>query len=882
MSWRRFFWRSRQDADRAAEFESHLEQAAQFYRNQGDAPEEAWRKARLRFGNPRAHRERVDDLNRPPVLDSLARDVRFAVRMLRRAPAFSATVVVTLSLVIGATAAVFSLAHGVLLRPLPYPQSDRLGVVRPIVRSRDDVTTNQDVDGAMWETVRDHAKTIEAAVAADSVTTVNFVSNNVPSIAQQLRVGSGYFHVLGVSPLLGREFTRDEDQPGGPALAILSYDFWQRELAGRKDVLGQAILLDGRPTSIIGVMPQDFRSLELPVDVWTPLRLTAATGGGTNWMLIARLRPGVTWNDASNDLRALGKEPFRMIRRWQRNDIVAMLTIAPLKDVLIERGHSRDPIVLLASAVAAVLLIACVNIAALLLARGGTRVKEIATRVALGSGRGAVIRQLITESALMALIGGAVGIAVAALVLEWLKGSGGLMFSQWKQVSIDDTTLSVTVGLSLMTSIVFGLVPALQASRLDVHAALSEGGSRTIAGSARSALRRVLVAGEVALSVVLLVAAGLLLRQFRDFAEVNPGFTPDHLYIARAFLDARYGSLPAVLHLFDATVEALDDTGVQGATVSRGLPYERLMNIPIDVEGRPKADENPSIASINYVTPRFFSTLGIPVRLGRAFTAADSPTSMPVAIVNEVFARIFFDSQPALGKSLLVLNRPTEIVGVIANTQQFGAGFFLKGMSQSPLLASPTVFLPAAQAGRALLANSSAAWTVRASSQAEAAKALRQAIGEVDPLLPLGPVRSMTDVTARAMATQRLMMTLVGVLAAAAVLLAAIGLHGLITHSVAERQREFGIRLALGATTTRIIVSVAQMGLVVAGIGAVIGAALSIPATQLIESSLFTVSTHDPATYLDASLLLLAIAAVSSVLPTLRILWMDPAQTLRE
>lgn len=419
-------------------------------------------------------------------------------------------------------------------------------------------------------------------------------------------------------------------------------------------------------------------------------------------------------------------------------------------------------------------------------------------------------------------------------------------------------------------------------SRLDVQAALSEGGSRSIAGSARSTLRRVLVTGEVALGVVLLVAAGLLLRQFRDFEEVNPGFTPDHLYTASAFLDARYGSVSTIAHLFDASVSALDVTGVRGAAASRGLPYERLMNIPIDIEGRPKADENPSIASINYATPRFFATLGIPIKIGRSFTAADSATSLPVAIVNEVFARIFFNSQPPVGKRLLVLNRPREIVGVIANTQQFGAGFFLKGMSQSPLLASPTVFLPAAQAGPGLLANHSAVWTVRAPSHAEAAKALRQAIGEVDPLLPLGPVRSMTDMTARAMATQRLMVTLVGVLAAAAILLAAIGLHGLIAHSVAERQREFGIRLALGATTTRIIIGVAQTGVVLAIVGAMIGGALSIPATRLIESWLFTISTRDPATYVGVSLLFFAIAVVSSVLPTFRILRMDPAQTLRE
>jgi predicted permease len=882
MNWRRFFRRSHEDADRAAEFESHLEHAVQFYMDNGATPDEARRKARLRFGNPRAQRERVDDLNRPPMLDSLVRDLRFALRMLRRAPAFSLTVIVTLGLVIGATTAVFSLAHGVLLRRLPYPQSDRLGVVRPTIRHGNEESTNQDVDGAMWETVRENARTMDAAVASDGATNVNFVSNNTPSIAQELRVGAGYFHVLGVSPFIGREFTRDEDQPGGPVVAILSYDFWTQRLGGRTDALGQAILLDGRPTSVIGVMPQDFRSLELPVDVWTPLRLTAATGQGTNWMLIARLRPSVTWDAASSDLRALGKEPFRMIRRYQRDDIAAALTIAPLRDVLVERGQSRDPIVMLAWAVGTVLLIACVNIAALLLARGGARVKEIATRMALGSGRAAVVRQLMIESVLVALVGGALGIAVGALALEWLKGSGGIMFSEWRQVSIDGTALAVTAGLSVVTSLVFGLVPALQASRLDVQAALSEGGSRTIAGGARPRLRRVLVAAEVALGVVLLVAAGLLLRQFRAFELANPGFTPDHLYTVSAFLDARYADVPAITHLFDTSVDALEAKGIHGATVSRGLPYQRLMNIPIDIDGRPKADENPSIASINYATPRFFSTFGIPVMAGRSFTDADSSRSMPVAMVNELFARIFLNGQPPVGKKVLVFGRAHEIVGVVADTQQFGAGFFLRGMSQTPLLASPTVFLPAAQAGHSLLAGSSPVWTIRASSHAEAARALTQAIAESDPLLPVGPVRSMTEVTARALATQRLMLTLVGVLAAAAVLLAAIGLHGLIAHSVAERQREFGIRLALGATTTRIVVSVARTGVALAAIGAAIGGALSIPATRLIESALFTIGAHDLATYAGASVLLFGIATVSSVLPTLRILRMDPAQTLRE
>jgi predicted permease len=885
MSWIRFATRRRRDEDRADEIDAHLEHAVDHYRAQGLSEAEAHRQARLHFGNARAHREGIDQLNRLPILDVLIHDLRYAIRMFRRTPIFALTVIATLALVIGATTTVFCLAHAILLRALPYPDARRLGVVRPYVKSATEENLNDDVDGAMFELVRDRATTIDVAVSSDSAADIPFVSLNSPSFARAQSVGAGYFRVLGLTPWIGREFSADEDQPGGPSLAVVSYDFWTRKLLSSPTVLGQSILLRGQQAIVIGVMPKGFRGLEGDgdVDVWMPLRLSTRTGGqGTNWLLIARLKAGKTWSNATDELRSFGKSPFRLIHSYLRDDIFATLTIAPMQAVLVSRDGSRDAILMLSAAVGTVLLIACVNIAGLLIARSGSRSKEIATRIALGCGRRAIVRQLMTESALLALAGGSFGFAVGAIGLDWLKTWGGPSFAAWRHVTLDGSALAVTSTISLLTSVAFGLVPALQASRLNVQAALVSGGSRSVAGSSRRRLLPSLIVAEVALGVVLLVAAGLLIRQFSYLTALDPGFNPDHLYTVTTALDARYREAGTINQLFSTSLDGLERQRVTAAAVSRGLPYQRLINLPCDVEGRPPARGNPSIASAAYVTPRFFETLGIRFRQGRSLLESDGTASNPVVVVNEMFAAIFFPGQPAIGKRVLLAGATREIVGISANVQQFGAGFFLPGMGSGPVHTSPTVYMPATQTGLSLLALSSPTWTVRAHSAAEASSALERAIHQADPLLPLTDVRSMAEIRARSTATPRLLTALVGALAFLALLLAAIGLNGLVAYSVTERTREVGVRLALGATVAGTVMRVAATGVALAALGAVIGALLSIPATELIQGSLFTVNPHDAATYMGASGVLCAVAVVASLLPTLRIAYLDPVKTLRE
>jgi len=812
----------------------------------------------------------------------LARDLTYAMRMVRRAPAFSATVVLTLALVIGATSAVFSLADAVLIRALPYPQPDRLAVVAMVQQSATGQFTNNWTDGAMWEAVRDRARTIDAAVGMEGAAGVNFVSGATASFVRAQRVGAGFFRVLGVAPLIGREFTADEDKPGGPAIAVVAHDFWQRALQGRREALGETILLRGQPHQIVGVMPKGFRSTG-DADLWTPLRpTTRGEGGGTNYMMVARLRDGHSWEQAGAELAALGPDPFRLFT--PREDTTRRLILRPMQDVRVE--DARQPIVILSAAVVVVLAIACVNIAALLMARGGSRAKEIATRMALGSGRAAVVRQLMIESTVLAMAGGALGVLVGVLCLQGLQAVAGSTFGfgDWQATGLDPRTLATTAALSLVTSLIFGLVPALHASRLDLQTALVEGGARGIAGGARHRLRRVLVAGEVALGVVLLISAGLLVRQFVNLRSLDPGFTPDHLFAASVSIqDARYPSPVEINRLFDGTIERLRRTpGIAAASVSQGLPYQRLLNMGFRIEGEPPSGDRLPITNVSYVTASFFDTFNIPLAAGRAIDDRDAVTAPLVAVVNRLFARIYFPQRDPIGRRLMLGGRPTEIVGIVGDVQQFGSGFSVAGMTGGPVHATPTIYVPTAQATMGLFSWFSPVWTVRATSVGAATAALREAIAAVDPLMPVGEVQSMAEVASRATARQRLMMSLVAVLAGVAVLLATIGLHGLVAQSVADRTRELGIRLALGALPGRTLRAVAGSGLTLAGMGALAGGVLSLPATSLIASFLIDVPRWDVPTYLGVTLLFFLVAATASITPALRILRLDPAKTLRD
>lgn len=881
MSWRRLVSRAARDRERRDEFDSHVALYVDQLVARGRSPEEALREARLRFGNARARREEIADMNRLPLLDTLGRDVSYALRILRRSPAFALTAIVTLAIVIGANSAVFSLANSILLTPLPYPEPDRLAVIDLVHRSPKGLDVGDSVNGAIWEAIRDRATTIDAATYANA-TGANLVTGATAAYITQQRVASGYFRVLGVSPVLGREFSRDEDVPGGPAVTVISFDMWQHVFGGRPDVVGQTMRLRGEAYQVVGVMPSGFTSI-WKADLWTPLRpSTKGEGGGTNYGAIARLRTGVTWDVARQQLAALGPGAFGNLGD---DPTTFSVTVDPLQASLVE--NERQPLFMLGAAVAAVLIIACVNIAALLLSRGGGRAKEIATRMALGSGRAAVVRQLLVESLVLAIIGGAAGLAVGALGLNILKALGGETFESWTRATLDGRVIAVMAGISLLTSVCFGLIPAWQASRIDVNGTLQAGASRSVAGGARRWPRRLLVVAEVTLGVALLVATGLMLRTFVKIRELDPGFNPAGIMTATASLqDARYQTGASASRLFNDTIDRLShEPDIASAGVALCAPFQRLLNMGFRFTDQAAGQFRS--ANVSYVAGDYFQTLGVPLEAGRFLSVTDDALAPKAVVVSELFARSVSKDRPVLGRWIALAGADRQVVGVVGNILQLPAGAVpWAGVDRSsPLTPTAAIYVPAAQAGDGMMGVHiwfSPVWVARARTPAAGEAALRRAITAADPQLPIAKVETMNTITLRAIGDKRLLMTIIASLALAALLLSAIGIHGLIAQQVSERRREFGIRLALGASPAQTMWQVALAGVWLALAGVALGLGLAYMSTDLVRSFLWNVQTSDPVTYVGAAVFLLLVAGIASVLPALRILRLNPAVTLRD
>jgi predicted permease len=823
------------------------------------------------------------------VLEPIVRDLRFAFRMLRKTPGFTLAAIVTLALGIGANAAVFSAVNALLLEPLPFPHPDRLAILGHHYRSAKagdshDVGSN----GRMWLAVHDHATTVDPAVYGGT-SGVNLVAADHVAYVSQQRVSAGYFRVLGIPPLIGREFTADEDRAGGASVAILTYDLWRRVFNGDRAVVGKTITLRGETYTVVGVMPQEFPITEgggrfdpgTGIDLWTPLQpSTSGEGGGTNYEVIVRLHDGVAWPEAQNDIRGASSAAFVNTPP----DALSELELVPMQEGM--TADIRQPLLMLWGAVAIVLVIACVNIAGLLLARGATRTREIATRMALGSGRTAVIRQLLVESAVLALFGGALGLVIAWGALSVLGSLGVKVFGLWQPLTLNVRVLGATLLIALGTSVVFGLVPALQTSRLDVQAALAETGARGVAGAAARWPRRLLVVFEVALGLVLLVSGGLLIRTFVHLSTLDPGFDQANLVTASVSMqDARYHEPQALSHLFEDSIARLRAIpGVQNAAVALGMPYSRLLNNGIRRLDGPHVDApgNGQITNETYVTPGFFETLKVPVRAGRTIEARDTAAAPQVAVVNEAFVARYYKDDPQVIGRHIGPNPSREIVGIVGNTQQGDAGWGHFG----PISALPTVYVPVEQTSAAFLTLVHTwfqpSWVVRSAlPETAVVSELRNAIAGVDPQLPIAAVRTIDDLRGEKLASQRFMMWLVAGLGLIALVLAGVGVHGLIASSVNERTRELGIRLALGATARQAIAAVVVPGLVLTMIGVALGTAGAFAAARLLASFIWGITPSDPATFAGVIVTLMVIALIASLIPALRVLRLDPAQTLR-
>ena len=867
--------RSRFEADMGEEIRFHMEERTRHLVSSGLPEDEARRRARLEFGSAERIREECREATGLRLFDSAARNTRFAFRLLRRDPVFSFTVIVTLALCIGANTAVYSVVDAVLVRALPYPEPDRLAQV--VASYRHENTSGEQVyhTGLVWETLRDHATAARVAVTGME-TGVNLAGGSGVENVVQARVSASYFGVLGVAPFRGRGFTAEEDQQGGPPVVVLSYDVWKRLFDADEGAIGKRVMLRGEPWTVVGVMPRGFLT-PAKADVWTPLRASrTGEGGGSNYTILARLAPKANWAQAEAEVRHLSPGIFEDMDLPRGADV--HLHLVPLQSGL--TSDVRQPLLLVWGAVALVLLIGCANIASLLLARGATRTREMATRVALGGGRGVVATQLLTESLVLALVGGMAGLAVGYGVVRALGKTVSDAFGLWQPIALDVRVLGAALAITLVSVLLFGLVPALRVARVDVRAAMNEAGARGVAGSSRQWPRRILVAAQVALGLALLMGAGLLVRTATHFYTQPPGFDPHQVAAAAVSLqDARYTTGASINGLFDRSLQAIRRLpGVESAGIGLTLPYERALNLGFKIPG---SSDRPQPVSMVYVTPGFFETLRMELKQGRRFTDADRSDSQPVIIMNEAFARRHASGRQPIGFEILVSGKPRTVVGVVGNVQQrAGYGEF------GPMAAVPCLYVPVAQMPDAMLSMVhtwfSPRWVVRTSAPVGGLLPdLQRALSAVDPLLPFNGFRSMGEVRAESLAEQRMRAQVLGGMAVLALVLTFVGLYGLVASGVVERTHELAIRLALGSSQAAVIRAVILPVLVLAAVGGVVGIALSVIAVPVLRGLVWGVTLFDPGTMIAVVLAMVFVAMLASLVPAMRIVRLDPARALR-
>ena len=808
-----------------------------------------------------------------PALETLLQDLRYGARMLRRSPGFTGAALITLALGIGANSAIFSVVNAVLLRPLPYKQPEAM---MQLVRwYPNGPAVGQ--DGRRYLFFRDNLRSVEALAAYRGAGSVNMVRGDRAEFVSVAQVSKEYFTVFGVQPALGQPFGAAEDAVGGPAVAILGHAIWQRSFGARPEVIGSMIQIADKPLTIVGVMPDWFQPTSA-ADLFVPLRpATSGPGSGFNYGVVGRLKQGVSLAQANADLeaawRAFGAE-FPDIKRPE--ELPARFT--SLQDSV--AGPVKPALLMMAAAVGLLLLIACANTANLLLARASGRGREIALRAALGAGRARIVRQMLTESVLLAWLGAAAGLALAYWSVPALIALTPPSYLAGAHATIDARVFGATGLVAVLTGVVFGLAPAISVSRQDLVEAFKEDGGRT-AGSRRSGwLRGALVTAEVALCMLLLIGAGLLLQTFMRLRAVDPGFDPRGVMTARMSMQGeRYSTPDALTRFYDeglARIRRLP--GVRAAAVVNGVPLERALNMNVDVLDGPEKIED-ALTDWRYATADYFSAMGIPIVAGRGFSDADRAGATPVAVVSEEFARRLFKGTPAIGHHIRVYDADgaIEIVGIARDLKEGGLRF-------RPL---PVMYLPVAQTHAAALRTTHGyfhvSWIVRADRPAAALiREIEEQIRAVDPRQPFSAFRTMEESRQRAMTTERFQMTILGIFAAIGLLLAAAGIYGLIAYSVAQRTREIGIRMALGATRGRIVRSVLWQGLALALSGVAIGAIAAVFATRILRNFVWGVSTLDPATYVAVAVLLVAVACAASVVPARRAVRLDQAAALRE
>jgi putative ABC transport system permease protein len=816
------------------------------------------------------------DDGRVSPLESVVQDTRFAIRMLARAPGFTVAVLLTLAVGIGANTAIFSVVNAVLLRPLPYPESDR--IVQLVRRYPNGNGTGQ--NGQRYLYFRDHLG-LGSLAAWRSPTGVNLATGDTAEFVRAMQVSKEYFDVFGVHPALGSAFAPEHDRAGGPPAVVLSDRLWRHLFAASPAVVGSSLLLGERSHVVLGVMPASFESIP-PADLFVPLQPgTTGPGGGYNYSVAARLPSGTNLAQLNSAAAAVWQGLSQDFPQTIfRNELPS--GFEPYQASL-SRGV-RPALLAILGAVGLLLLIACGNAANLLLARAAGRGREIAVRSALGAGRGRIIRQLLTESVLLSLLGAALGVVFAYWTLPLLLSLTPPDFRAYQDVHLDGVVLLVTLAVAVITGVLFGLAPAMTTSRADLVEAFKEDGTRSV-GSTRSAwLRQSLVVAEVALCMLLLVGAGLLVQTFIRMRAVDPGFDLTRVVTARMSLQGeRYATREAYTRFFDEGLARLRQIpGVRSAAVVNGVPIERGLNLNVDVLDIRNPDGSlrfqRALTDWRYASASYFSTMGISIVAGRGFRDSDRAGGPPIAVVNESFAKKFLAGVPALGQHLRVFDTDgaIEVVGIARDVREAG----LVGPIQ------PVMYVPVLQANPAGVHASHTyfqmSWVVRADTPGPALeRQMREALRSLDPKQPFSSFRTMEEIKGTAVADQRFQMTLLAVFAGIGLLLATAGVYGLVSYSAAQRTREFGIRMALGAPRGLILGSVVRSGASLALIGVALGIAGSIALRRVLAGFVWGISPLDGTTFVIVTLLLVGVTVVASLVPALRSVRLNPVTALR-
>ena len=887
MSWlTRIFHRRRLYNDLAEEMRQHLDEKTELFTRAGLPPQEAEQAARRAFGNATLLEQRGRETWQWSTLESFWADTKYALRQLRKSPGFTLIAVLLLGLGIGATTAVFSLVDTVLLKPIPYRDPARLVIPWNVPPAGINIGGYQEFP---WDPLRFHAMQQKTRIfqylGAFQSGNFNLTGAGEPALLEGLRVTWGFFPALGVTPSLGRVFAPEEDQPGHEHEVLLSDSVWRDRFHSDRGITGRTIDLNGKPYTVIGVMPPGFafpRANEMPGDfdfpreaqIWVPAALPAVTPRFTpsELAVVGRLQPGVSLEQAQSAMDLFSAEMERLTpqgKGWFQS------RVTPLQRQV--AGDTRRPLLLMLAAVAVVLLIACFNIAGLLLARSIARQREFTLRAALGAGRARVLRQLLTESILLAAMGGGAGICIAIAGVWLVRAFGPSSIPRLQEAAPDLRVFAFTLAVTLITGILCGLVPAFGAARINLVESLKESGQKSGAGPSNPRLRNALVASQIALAFALVVAAGLLIRSFYSLLAADGGFHSERVLTFELSLPSSlYQDKQSIARFYQQALPALRAVpGVGSAALTEavpmgGAPEATAIRLPDHPPVR-NPNERPFV-NYTIISPDLFSTLGTPVERGREFLDSDTATSRPVAIINRAMAQRYWPNQDPIGHQIVVPAQkvPMTIVGIVGNIKH----------SSLREHADPEMFVPYTQ--DVWPSMSIMQIVLRAQSAPDSViDGARAALRGLDPSVPLAKVTTLTALTQTTMAQDRFSMLLLEFFGFLSLLLAAVGVYGVISYSVGQRTREIGIRIAVGARRQDVFRMVLGHGLRLAAVGIGLGLFAAFGVSRMLAGYLYGVKATDPLTFAAVTLSLSILACLAGFLPARRAAAVDPIQALR-